>query len=300
MAYEFPIIFSVDGVPLVGRFYRNNDNVEEKQPCVLVTGSWLTVKEQMPAVYAKKLADAGYTAFTFDFSGFGESQGSPRQTEIPDRKINDIIAAANFVSTMSFVDQHHIGHLAICASAQYTLAAIARGARIHSFASVAGWFHDAASVAPFYGNAEGVSIRMSRAKEATERFIATGEVVMAPAYEDGNDRAGMFFPVDYYAQPSRGAIPAWRNQMAEMSWAYWLTFNGLSAADDVTTPTTFVHGDGCVLPDHVKQIHTRLKGPKELVWTNGNQVDFYDQPDLVNKAMASVGPWFDRTLRQGK
>jgi dienelactone hydrolase len=78
MLYEIPIVFWSNGVPLAGRFYRNTSRVDEKQPGVIVTGSWLTVKEQMPAVYAKKLADAGYTAFTFDFSGFGESQGIPK------------------------------------------------------------------------------------------------------------------------------------------------------------------------------------------------------------------------------
>ncbi len=299
MLYETPIFFFSSGVPLAGRFYRNTARVDERQPGVLVTGSWLTVKEQMSAVYAKKMAEAGYTAFTFDFSGFGESQGKLRQAEIPARKINDIIAAAEFISTMSFVDPKRIGHLAICASAQYTLAAIARGANIDSFASVAGWFHDAKSVAPFYGGAEGVSSRLDRARKAFERYMKSGDVVTVPAYEAGNERAGMFFPLDYYAKPDRGAILEWKNEMAEMTWLYWLTFDGLSAADEVSTPVLFVHGDGCVLPANVKDVHARLKGEKELVWTDGSQVDFYDQPVLVNKAMAEVVPWFERTLRKG-
>jgi alpha/beta superfamily hydrolase len=36
----------------------------------------------MPDLYARQLADLGYTAFTFDFSGFGESEGEPRQAEM--------------------------------------------------------------------------------------------------------------------------------------------------------------------------------------------------------------------------
>lgn len=88
--------------------------------------------------------------------------------------------------------------------------------------------------------------------------------------------------------------------MAEMSWLYWLTFDGLSAADEVSTPALFVHGDECVLPANVKDVHARLRGEKELVWTGGSQVDFYDQQRLVDKAMAAVVPWFDRTLRKGR
>ena len=85
--------------------------------------------------------------------------------------------------------------------------------------------------------------------------------------------------------------------MAEITWIYWLTFDGLSAAADVATPTLFVHSDGCVFPDHVRQVHDRLAGPKQLVWTEGNQIDFYDQPAQVDAAVRAATSWFDRTLR---
>jgi fermentation-respiration switch protein FrsA (DUF1100 family) len=293
---ELPVVFHSQGVPLVGRFHRAQGSLGERRPVVLVTGSWLTVKEQMPSTYAKKLVSLGYDAFVFDFAGFGESRGEPRQAEMPARKIGDIIAAVDFVRTMSFVDAGRVACLAICASAQYALAALARGAPVRSFASVAGWYHDAASIAPFYGGDAGVTARLARAGEAIERYVRTSEVVTVPAYRDGDDRAGMFFKLDYYARADRGAVAAWRNEMAEMSWLYWLTFDGLSAAEGVSAPALFVHGDGCVLPEHVKRIHARVRGPKELVWSKGDQVDFYDQPELVDAALAAVKPWFDKTL----
>jgi hypothetical protein len=77
----------------------------------------------------------------------------------------------------------------------------------------------------------------------------------------------------------------------------WLTFDGMSSAARVSTPTLLVHSDDCVLPDNVRQIHRELAGPKELVWSKGSQVDFYDLPPLVGSAMQAVKPWFDRTLR---
>ena len=137
--FEFPMVFPADGASLVGRVYRNVDELVTPQPAVVVTGSWLTVKEQMARTYALRLAEQGITAFTFDFTGFGQSGGAPRQLELPARKIADIAAAADFLSTMSFVREGGVGHVGICASAQYALAAIARGARIRSFVSIAGW-----------------------------------------------------------------------------------------------------------------------------------------------------------------
>src|SRR5215510_8312946 len=254
MVNSYPVLFFSNGVPLVGRFYRNTKNWFTRQPAVIVTGSWLTVKEQMPAVYAERLAERGYTTFTFDFAGFGESGGVPAQAEIPARKIGDILAAANFVSTTSFVKPGAIGHLAICASAQYTLAALAAGAPIRSFVSVAGWYHDTVSVAQFYGGEEGVKNFFDHATAATEKFAHTGEVETVPAYKPGDELAGMFFELDYYGNPKRGAVPSWKNEMATLSWFHWLTFDGLQAAPRVNTPTLFVHGDGCVFPDHVKRV----------------------------------------------
>jgi hypothetical protein len=116
-----------------------------------------------------RLAERGYTTFTFDFCGFGESAGEPRQAEIPDRKIADLIAAAEFLSTLSLVEPDTLSHLAICASAQYRLAALARGSRVARFISIAGWYHDTASVAGFYGGLTGVARRLEPSPASKSR-----------------------------------------------------------------------------------------------------------------------------------
>jgi fermentation-respiration switch protein FrsA (DUF1100 family) len=285
MIYRTPLTFFRGDLTLAGQLFRNTDRLDVRQPAIIVTGSWLTVKEQMPERYATCLAERGYTAFTFDFSGFGESTGEPRQTESPNRKIADLIAAADFLSTLSLVEPSALAHLAICASAQYGLAALARGSRVNRFVSVAGWYHDTASVAPLYGGLTGIAQRLEMARGALERFRATGHVETVPAYKPGDETAGMFFELDYYANPSRGAVPEWRNEMATMSWAAWLLFDGLSAAERVDTPALFVHSDGCVFPDQVRLVHSRLRGPKRLAWADGTQTDFYDQREQVDFAV---------------
>lgn len=290
------IVFHSSSVPLAGCFHRNTNSLETRQPVVIVTGSWLTVKEQMPATYARAFAELGYTAFTFDFAGFGESDGAPRQAELPARKIGDIMAAAEFVATMSFSSPGAVALLGVCASAQYGLAALARGARIDSFVSVAGWFHDSATVAPLYGGTEGIAPRLAAAARDVAGFLNRGTATMVPAYNPGDPSAGMSFELDYYANPARGAVPAWKNEMAEMTWFPWLAFDGLRAAAEVTTPTLLVHGDGCMLPANAQRVHADLRGPKGLVWREGFQVDFYDQPQLVTFAVAAAHEHFQRTL----
>ena len=83
-----------------------------------------------------------------------------------------------------------------------------------------------------------------------------------------DDRAGMFFELDYYANPGRGAVPEWKNEMAEMSWFLWLTFDGVRWAVEVSVPTLMgQHSDGCVFPEHAKAVHAALRGPKQIEWT---------------------------------
>jgi len=296
MLYELPMVFTSDGAALAGTLVRKSASLSARQRCVVVTGSWLNVKEQMALVYARALAERGYTAFTFDFSGWGESGGALRHWELPTQKARDIAAAVDFVSSLSLAGPK-VGYLGVCASAQYALRAAAGSARIASLVSVAGWFHDSASVAPFYGGEAGVSRRLARAGDAFAEYRRSGELRIVPAYAVGDELAGMFFELDYYANPARGAVKEWSNQMAETSWLNWLSFDGLAPAPSVTTPTLIVHSDDCAFPDNAKTVHARLAGKKQLAWIDkGAQTDFYDVPEYVNTAADRAAAWFEETL----
>jgi uncharacterized protein len=294
MITEIPIIFPGGDSMLAGIIVRNAER--PAAPGIIVTGSWLTVKEQMALLYARRLAALGYCAFVFDFAGFGESSGEPRQAEIPERKIRDILAAANFFSSLSVCALGKVGWLAVCASAQYVLRAIARGAPVSAFASVAGWFHDAETIAPFYGGADGVAHRLALAREDMQAYLRSGPRAMVPAYAPGDETAGMYFPLDYYANPARGAVSSWRNEMAPLSWAHWLLYDGLSAASANRVPTIMFHGPGCALPDNAKHVFERFIGPKELMWVEGEQTDFYDQAHYVDQAVDGADIWFRKYL----
>jgi uncharacterized protein len=289
-------VFPNGDVLLAAHVHRPEGDPFARRPAVVVMGSWLTVKEQMADRYAAALAERGYLAVTFDFSGFGASGGTLRQTEMPTRKIADIAAAIRWVSSLSDVAPGGVGVAAVCASAQYTLAALAAGAPVRSFASVAGWFHDTASVAAFYGGAEGVTARIDRAQVATEEYLRTGKAPTVAAYASGDETAGMFIDMDYYANPERGAIPSWHNAMTEITWAHWLTFDGLAAAPSVDAPTLFVHSDGCVFPDHVRMLAKTVAGPVTTVWGEGEQTDFYDRPAQTAFALDALDAHFRATL----
>ncbi len=112
--------FVSEGDKLAGKLFIPADYKEKDRiPAIIVVGSWITVKEQMASTYGKKLAAEGFATLVFDFRGYGESGGEPRQFESPQRKIQDIKNAVTFLRTVPMVDPDRIGGLGICAGSGY-------------------------------------------------------------------------------------------------------------------------------------------------------------------------------------
>ncbi|WP_245425660.1 alpha/beta hydrolase [Rhizobium sp. H4] len=114
------VTFPSNGETIVGTLYVPSDTAADtRRPGVIVAGAWTSIKEQMSGLYAKEMAERGFVALAFDYRGWGESSGTIRFKEDPAMKTADIIAAADFLSTLSEVDPDAINGLGICASAGY-------------------------------------------------------------------------------------------------------------------------------------------------------------------------------------
>ncbi|ARV58998.1 alpha/beta hydrolase [Nostocales cyanobacterium HT-58-2] len=294
------VTFQSEGVKMVGNLYLPADyKPGDKLPATVVTGAWTTVKEQMPDLYAKKLAAQGLATLTFDFRFWGESGGEPRQYESPQKKIQDMKNAVTYLQSLPMIDANRIGGLGVCASAGYMAQTIAEDNRFKSFVTVAAWLHDPESLRSVFGE-EGVRRKMEAGMAAQKKYAQTGEVEYVPAYKQNDPKAAMSSPLSYYGSSSRGAIPQWKNQFAEMSWVEWLQFDALAAAPKVTIPTLFIHSDNSALPDSVRKFYNTMPGPKNLFWTQGEHTDFYDQEPYVTKAVQVAAVHFKNTLSDVK
>jgi uncharacterized protein len=293
------VSFSSEGTILAGHvFLPKSYPLEAPIPAIICAGSWLTVKEQMAGRYAQELAKQGFATLAFDFRYFGESGGEPRQYESAYAKVQDFKNAISFLQGLLMINPDRIGGLAICASAQYMARAVAKDHRFRSFVTVAGWFQHPETTPIFYGGAEGVQHRIDLAKVALKQYQQSGQMDYVPAYDPNDPNAAMFFEVDYYADPNRGAIPQWKNQFAVASWLEWLQLNGIDGiAEKITVPLLQIHSDNCVLPDNLRRFHDSVQAPKELHWfEQGGQTDFYDQEPYVSKAVQIAAAHFRNTL----
>ncbi|MEM7759130.1 MAG: alpha/beta hydrolase [Cyanobacteria bacterium P01_A01_bin.40] len=282
---------------LVGNLYLP-DNYQEgdKLPAVVVTGAWTTVKEQMPATYAEELAERGHAVLTFDFRNWGESGGNQRQLENPANKTQDIIAAADYLTTRPEVDANQIAGLGICASAGYMVDAAAQSEDIKSVALVAPWLHNQEIVNEVYGGEESVQSLIDTSRQAQAKYEATGELSLIPAASTTDENAVMY-QAPYYTETGRGLIPEYVNEFNLASWEGWLTYNPIATADELDKPVKIIHSEAAAIPQGAQEFYSRLSGEKDQLWLDGvTQFDFYDSADAVTIASDAVTEYFEQTL----
>ncbi|MFG3708669.1 alpha/beta hydrolase [Micromonospora sp. NPDC047670] len=289
------VTFDSDGATLVGNLYLP-DTTAGPVPGVVVAGTWTSVKELMADRYAQRLAGYGYAALSFDFTGFGESEGEPRDVENPARKVADIHHALTFLAAHPAVDRDRLAELGICAAAMYMADNAAHDPRVKALALVAPWLHDATICEATYGGADAVAARITTGREARARYDETGEVDYVPVVSTTDPRAAMPYDIDFYLNPARGGVPAWPNRFAVMAWPDWLTYDAISLAPQITQPTVIVHSTDAAIPEGASRFHASLAGPKDILWSQGTQFDFYDQEPQVTTATDTVAAHLRRHL----
>ncbi|MCA8864578.1 MULTISPECIES: alpha/beta hydrolase [unclassified Halomonas] len=131
------IFFRNRAIELAGNIHLPNgfDATKSYAALVLATpGS--SVKEQVGAIYAMKMADQGFVTLTFDPSYQGESGGEPRNLEDPSVRVEDIRCAVDFLMTLPFIDELRVGLLGICAGGGYAVNAALTDRRFKAIGTV--------------------------------------------------------------------------------------------------------------------------------------------------------------------
>ncbi|MBD2019523.1 alpha/beta fold hydrolase [Leptolyngbya sp. FACHB-36] len=289
------VTFESGGDTLKGWLYKPaNPKANE---VIIAAGSWTTVKEQMPMLYAKRFAEEGLTTLIFDFRGYGESEGQPRHYESPRRKTDDFKAAISFVSGRPELKKAKITILGVCASAGYAAQATAEDTRVSRLALVAPWLHNPEIARRNYTARPGVSPNgydglLNQGRDARKIYEKTGEVRFVASASTSDSYAAMYIPspgiYDYYFNTNRGLLPQWGNQFAVLSWTEWLTYDSHASAPQIRVPTVIVHSENGAIPDGAKAFINALTNQPKVHWIGGSQLDFYDGEAKIREALAFV------------
>ncbi|MET4140973.1 alpha/beta hydrolase [Pedobacter sp. UYP1] len=291
--------FKRDELTLVGNLFTpDNLNEDGQYKAIIVQGSFTSVKEQMPASYAEKFSGQGFVVLAFDYSHYGESQGSPRQYESYIEKTSDLKAAVSYLTGLPYVQG--VTMVGICTSAGNTAYLAGADLRIKAIATVAAFLPTPELFNMMY-QADGIAKRIEAGDEAKCKFEKNDEETLIAAYSETDpnavnymDRKGAF---DYYLNEERGNVPNYTNGFNVTAWETMLAFDPITHASQIEVPAMVVHSDESAFPDNAREFYRRLKGPKELVWADGNHYDYYDSDEQIDNAVKNVGRFFNEHVK---
>ena len=274
-------MFESRGTPVVGNLHLPEG--DGRFAAVVLDGPLTSVKEQATGNHARALAERGIAALAFDHRYFGESGGQPRQYESPPAKIEDLAAGLDFLESRPEIDAARLGVVGVCAGAGYAAGVVATDPRVRAFATVAGFFHDAAQQRVWMG--DGYDAALRDAETARRKWVASGDVDTIPAV---GKTPPVAMPLDeayqYYGTP-RGAVPGYVNAFAVMSRVDTLPYDSQGFAPRITVPTLMIHSEKALAPALARTFHDGLAGPKQIEWFESTgQIDFYDDPALIAQA----------------
>lgn len=102
------VTFYSDGVRLAGEVFLPAGGAPgERHPAVVVCHGFGGIKQFFVGDIARALAAQGFLALTFDYRGYGESDG-PRNRLFPLEQVDDCIAAVTYLRTRDDVDPERI------------------------------------------------------------------------------------------------------------------------------------------------------------------------------------------------
>ncbi|WP_440891957.1 alpha/beta hydrolase [Aeromonas dhakensis] len=281
---------------------------QKRYPAIVSTHPIGSCKEQTAGnVYAKGLAAAGFVVLVHDASFQGASGGEPRFIEDPAIRVSDIRFAVDYLQSLSYVDSDRIGAIGVCGGGAYTIHAGITDHRLKALVSITG-VNYGRLIREGFAQFKPLELAqgIARMRTAQAQGSSTEPADLLPASVAAATAAGItdidVLEATEYYKTARGQQPhgATRQLMsftgAAMGWDAFLHAEVL-----LTQPLMVVIGDkagGFGAYRDGWEIYGRAASTdKHIVVAEGwSHYDLYDKPEPVAIAMASLVPFFQRTL----
>ncbi|MEM8906948.1 MAG: alpha/beta hydrolase, partial [Bacteroidota bacterium] len=266
----------------------------KKYPAVPILGPMTFAKEQAPTEYAARFAEQGLVALAFDPRYRGESSGTPRELEDPIAKVEDSVAAADFLAALPMVEESQVVGFALCQGSSEMLRAVAENEVFKGLVTVAGHYRDREGDLQWMGTAEALEARVAAGRAAKAHYEQSGEVIEVPAVDETRMDVGMpgKFVWDWYHHWSDRGI--WVNNYPKMSDALLFDYESLTAAQQMDKPYLMIHSDNSFLPDAAKrQFEAVPAAVKKLQWEGETaHLQYYDDPTILDRTAKQAVDWY--------
>lgn len=259
------------------------------------------VKEQTIGLYAEKLSQHGYVVLVYDSSYQGASEGEPRLLEDPAVRVEDARCAADFLTTLTYVDAERMGVYGVCAGGGYALAVAQTERRFKAVATVS-----CTPMGEAVRNQFGVVIpttELIKSLEFAAHQRAAEAAGAAPMYvpfvpekfEDINEQTPVMLREGYdYYRTSRGQHPNSKGRFLFTSLDKMTTFSVFDYLGNfLTQPLLLIAGSKADTKFFSEQAYEIAKGKKELFIVEGaTHIAMYDIPEYVDQAINKMAVFF--------
>ena len=286
--------FYSEGFKLCGDMYTPEGmQSEEQRAAVLLCHGYTGVKDLYLPDNAKALNDAGYVAMTFDYKGWGDSEGT-RNRLAPYSRVMDVQAAMTFLGLQPGVDEERIGLYGTSyggATVSWVGAVDQRAKCIVSVVGIghgARWMSRVRRVDEWYDLLErSKADREKRATTGKSQMVERSEILLpdrqsaelAEAARRNNPAAVSTIPVEY-VDDTVGFNPEWI--VGKIS----------------PRPILFITSDNdrLVLPEESEQLYAHAGEPKKLVVLKGyGHYEVYTEP-AFSEVMGAALDWYQKYL----
>ncbi|WP_300669092.1 alpha/beta hydrolase [Soonwooa sp.] len=289
--------------------FPNDFDDSKTYPAIVCAHPISSCKEQTAGnIYGKALAEAGFITLAFDASFQGESGGEPRFLEDPAARIDDFRYAADYLTTLPYVDNNRIGVLGVCGGGGYAVSAAMTERRYKAIATV---------VAANYGRIlregdltpdaaikalEAIAAQRTAEANGAEPFLTSYIPVDKEALaKTGITDIDIVEAVDYYTT-KRGQHPNSPNKLLFSGLEPAFGFDAFNLAEHLLTQPLYIvigdkagafgsHRDGFELFRKAGSTKKTLQ-----VVSGASHYDLYDQPKPVAEALEKIIPFFKENL----
>ncbi len=286
--------FYSEGFKLCGDVYIPDGlSPGEKRAAVLLCHGYTGVKDLYLPDNARVLNEHGYVVMTFDYKGWGDSEGV-RSRLAPYSRVTDVQAAMTFLGMQPEVDSEKIGLYGTSYGGATVVWVGAVDPRAKCIVSVVGvghgarWMSRVRRVDEWFDLQErSAEDRKKRATTGKSEYVERSEILLpdrqsaelAAAARRNNPSAVNTIPLEY-VDDTIGFNPEW-------------------IVDKISPrPVLFITSDNdrLVLPEESEQLYAHAKEPKKLVVLKGpGHYEVYAEP-AFSEVMAATMKWYKEYL----
>lgn len=289
-----PIHFYSEGFKLSGDLYvPDNLQTDERRSGVVLCHGYTGVKDLYLPDNARVLNEAGYVVLTFDYKGWGESEGQ-RSRLAPYSRVADVQAAITFLGLQESVDEDRIGIYGTSYGGATVTWVGAIDPRVQCIVSCVGVGHGARWMRSVRRPDEWVDL-LERSKADREKRVLDGASEWA-------ERSEILLPDRQSAALAEAARKNNPNAINTLPLDYideTLQFHPEWVVDKIAPrPILFIttDDDRLVPPEESQALYEKAGEPKRLVTLKGfGHYEVYVEP-AFSQVMHETVAWFERYL----